>query len=223
MIINLLKLFKRRLGEYLQLNRMRAAHPSCLFYEGVRLDSESRLDRHVVLFDRVEVMGSHLGSHTYIQKGTQIFNAEVGPFCSIAGNVRIGLAAHPTEFLSTHPAFYDASQPLPIFLTEKRRPGQSVPRTQIGADVWIGESALILAGLTIGTGSVIAAGAVVTQDVEPYSIVGGIPAKLIRKRFQGELGKRLLRSEWWKLPTEKLKALSPFFENPSVFLENLRK
>jgi len=75
----------------------------------------------------------------------------------------------------------------------------------IGNDVWIGMDCTIMSGVTIGTGSVIAAGSVVTRDIAPYSIVGGIPSKLIRKRFDTDTIDRLLKSEWWNLDESELK------------------
>ena len=87
--------------------------------------------------------------------------------------------------------------------------------TVIGNDVWIGESVVIIDGLKIGTGSIIAAGAVVTKDVEPYSIVGGVPAKLIRFRFEKDIVQKLLNSKWWELSeTEFIDNISTF--NSSV-------
>jgi carbonic anhydrase/acetyltransferase-like protein (isoleucine patch superfamily) len=95
------------------------------------------------------------------------------------------------------------------FATEDRF--SELPRTTIGNDVWIGARAMVLDGVTIGDGCVIAAGSVVTKNIEPYSIVGGIPAKLIRKRFSDEVIELLLTWKWWNLPVETLRQLGPEF------------
>ncbi len=75
----------------------------------------------------------------------------------------------------------------------------------IGNNVWIGYDAIIMAGVNIGDGAIIGARAVVTKDVEPYSIVGGVPAKEIRKRFAPDVVAKLLELKWWNWPTEKIK------------------
>ena len=96
-------------------------------------------------------------------------------------------------------------------------------RTVIGNDVWIGRSALIRQGVRIGDGAVIGMGAVVTGDVEPYSVVAGCPAREIRKRFSPETAARLLASEWWKLDEARLKEAARFIREPEKFLEFLGK
>lgn len=93
----------------------------------------------------------------------------------------------------------------------------------VGSDVWIGDSAVITSGVKIGHGAIIASNSVVTKDVEPYSIVGGVPAKLIKKRFDQTTIDRLLDSKWWELPYEFLKENSDllFSENIFEFLESI--
>ncbi len=123
----------------------------------------------------------------------------IGRYCSIGRGVNVMGDAHPIDWLSSSPAFY-----------RKRRAHRwgsvraQYPRfdafgdlIKIEHDVWIGDNVTLAHGVTLGTGSVIAANAVVTKDVEPYSIVGGVPAKRIRYRFDEDTRKRLLKSEWW--------------------------
>lgn len=93
----------------------------------------------------------------------------------------------------------------------------------IESDVWLGDGVRVMSGVTIGVGAVIASGSIVTKDVEPYSIVGGSPAKLIKKRFDDNTIERLLKSEWWKLPIEEIEKRSDllFSRNINEFLDSL--
>jgi virginiamycin A acetyltransferase len=137
--------------------------------------------------DHVQLAGCHLMPHVEVgfrSYANQSFirNARIGRFCSIGRRVSIGAARHSIESLSTHPFVADTAS----------------PPTTIGNDVWIGDNAVILAGVSIGDGAVVGAGAVVTRDVESYAIVGGVPARELRKRFTTELRERLLASKWWE-------------------------
>lgn len=137
---------------------------------------------------------------------------KIGRYCSMAPDVRIFVGTqgrHPTGTLSTYPLRMAVS---PDVVASATRPEMELraivpPKsldTEIGHDVWIGSNAIILAGLKIGTGAVIGAGAVVTKDVPPYAIVGGVPADIIRFRFEDETIAALLASEWWRLEPDEI-------------------
>ena len=202
-------------------NRQKRRFPSSILHNGVSIDSLSLLGENTVLFANVAVSDSMLGRSTYIQSGSVVSNCDIGAFCSIAGNVHIGLAVHPTNMTSTSPVFYDPSQPLPKFYVDTPIFTQNMPRTNIGSDVWIGQGALIKAGITIGVGAVIGAGSIVTKDVEPYTIVAGVPCRAIRKRFEAELCASLLASRWWELDDSALIFLSKSMASPELFLREL--
>lgn len=160
-----------------------------------------------------------LGDYSYIGGHSIVHNTSFGKYCSVASGCMIGLGIHPTNHLSTHPVFY----------THRESFWQSVTQAplveeykiiKIGHDVWIGTNAIIRDGIEIGTGSIIAAGAVVTHDVPPYAIVGGVPAKILRYRFDEETIKELLESKWWEKMPITLQKLSTW--NVSRFLKQIR-
>lgn len=135
---------------------------------------------------------------------------EIGKFCSIACGAKFIFtsANHTMSSLSTYP--------FPIFYEEWGLPVEEITSAWdnkgdivIGNDVWIGYEAVILSGVRIGDGAVVGARAVVTRDVEPYAIVGGVPARTIRKRFDGETIRALEALRWWDLPREELSRVLP--------------
>ena len=192
-------------------------------YKGVVVDNSTVLGKHSVVFENTILINSHLDDYSYIQKNSEIVNTKIGKFCSIASNVTIGLANHPTHLFSTSPVFYDCSQPLPFFFTDKIYKKELILETIIGADVWIGQGVMIKSGVTIGVGAVIGAGAVVVKDVEAYSVVGGVPAKHIKYRFEENLRKELINSKWWILEDSKLIDLTRYLNSPKEFLEQCKR
>ncbi len=178
-----------------QLAKLRQAYPSCIFHNNVVVYKTVFGDFNVT-FDDVVISISNIGSHTYIQKGATIINADIGKYCSIASKVSIGPGLHFMKGVSTHPSFYLKNTPL-AKVYSKTDEFQSSKRTTIGNDVWIGEGAIILDGVNIGNGAIIAAGSVVTKDIDRFSIVGGTPARLIRKRFDEETIELIENHSWW--------------------------
>lgn len=159
--------------------------------------------------------GTHLNDTT-IGKCTYIVGAKcsivnIGAFCSIGPQVLIGgLGIHPTKILSTNPIFYSTKKQCGISFS-KTNEFTELATTIIGNDVWIGARATILDGIIIGDGAIIAAGAMVTKNIPPYAIAGGVPAKIIKYRFNEEVINELLLWKWWDLPHNVLEQLAPFF------------
>ena len=162
--------------------------------------TDSTFGQFVAIDHHAWVDHSALGDHSYVADYGYVAFADVGKFCSIGNRCFVGLPSHPTSgFVSTHPAFYSRIPSIWANYAD-RDSYTSWVRTTLGNDVWIGAGAQVKGGVTIGDGAVVAAGAMVTRDVEPYAIVGGVPARLIRPRFDEETVSFLLRFRWWDKP-----------------------
>jgi acetyltransferase-like isoleucine patch superfamily enzyme len=161
---------------------------------------------YVAILEGSVVYDAHISDFSYISNYSRISNVEVGKFCSIGSGVHIGLGMHPVRgFVSTSPVFYSPENPgCPLSVQKFKVFSDGAPRTVIGNDVWIGTNAIIPGGINIGTGAVVAAGAVVVKDVPPYAVVGGNPAQIIRYRFSEDRIKFLLESQWWNWPLKEL-------------------
>ena len=147
-----------------------------------------------------------IGDYTYIRPGTYIrANSTIGKYCSIASSVQLGPIPHPTTWMSTHPFQYTIDEIEPnVSARKKIYKYKTRLSCTIGNDVWIGARAMIKPGVSIGDGAIIGAHAIVTKNVPAYAIVGGVPAKVIKRRFSDDTIKELLSLKWWDLPFEVL-------------------
>ncbi len=179
------------------------AHPETYADERCQFSSGVRLQRHACLYN------TQMGFASYTW--ARMISTTVGKFCSIGRAEIGGQGRHPISWVSTHPAFYSARLEAGLtFVSATVFDGESRP-TIIGNDVWIGHGAVVLEGRRIGDGAIVAASAVVTRDVPPYAIVAGVPAKVIRYRFEPDVIAALLDWQWWNLPLNVLKHLAPDF------------
>ena len=169
-------------------------------------------------YKNVSVSNSTIGDYVYVGDRTIIGNTTIGKFCSIGSDVRIGLGMHPTDFISTFPAFFSTRKQCQITFADRDYYEEN-GRNEIGNDVWIGANAIILGNIKIGDGVIVGAGAVVTKDVDPYSVIGGVPAKLIKKRFPDEEINQLLKLRWWDSDIEWIKKNAALFNNPQDFFK----
>lgn len=172
-----------------------------------------KIGMYSTIHDEVILNNSQLDDYVYIASKTQISNCKIGKFCSIGPNVRIGLGMHPTNFLSTFPAFFSTKRQCQISFTDYDY-FEEIGTNVIGNDVWIGAHSIILDNIIIGDGAIIAAGSVVTKNVLPYCIVGGVPAKVIKKRFNDEKIKELLELKWWEKNVDWIKENVSIFQSP---------
>ena len=158
------------------------------------------------------LLNTTMGDYSYCSRGCDIANASIGKFVNIAANVRIGPTDHPMDRASLHHFLYRSELYWPNERADEaffeRRAAR---RVTIGHDVWIGHGAIIRPDVTIGHGAVIGAGAVVTRDVAPYTIVVGVPAEKLRRRFPKQIARRLIELAWWDWDHDRLQmALSDF-------------
>ncbi|MDP2803628.1 MAG: chloramphenicol acetyltransferase [Phreatobacter sp.] len=183
---------------------------------------DSRLGAYTEVGARTVISETVMGDYSYIVQDGQIDMATIGRFCSIASHVRINPGNHPMERASQSHFLYRASR---YFDGEPDEAGffdwRRSHAVTIGHDVWIGHGGVVLAGKHIGTGAVVAAGAIVTKDVAPYTVVGGNPARVIKRRFPEEVAARLEALAWWDWDHERLRQALPDFRTLPVeaFLE----
>lgn len=199
-----IKLFRQLipycLRQHIRLVRLRLRYPGRKINSHL-INDNVLLGNHCVIHRDVEIIsGTQIGDYSYVNAGSIIVSGIIGKFCSIGYFCQIGVHEHPIDFMSTSPFLYGKEN---ILKAETSWDDIYSPPL-IGNDVWIGSKAIILQGVKIGDGAVIAAGAVVTKDVPPYAIVGGVPAKVIKYRFNEKEIDFLLKCKWWDMPPEGL-------------------
>ena len=176
----------------------------------LHLSPKIKLGYKSMIRKNTEIYSIDLGDYSYVSgPNTYVEDAYIGKYCSIARNVVIGVSDHNYKWVTTSPII--TSQKYKLIkknILEKQKP---IP--VIGNDVWIGMNSIIMRGVKIGDGAVVAAGSVVTKNIQPYSIVGGVPAKLIKHRYSKDEIKTLLTIKWWDWDKHKIKSnLSLFYD-----------
>lgn len=173
------------------------------------------------------IKSSYLGRGSYIGSRCHLSNVKIGKFCSIGDEVSVICGTHPvSEFISTHPAFYSSYNFSGLSFVKKNcfsefKHTEDNYLITIENDVWIGSRVSILQGVTIGNGAIIASGAVVVKDVKPFEVVGGIPAKTIKKRFSDAEINILQETKWWEWNDDLLENRADWFSSPKKFFAEL--
>lgn len=175
--------------------------------------SNSSFGNFNTIYDNVFIKNVSLGSYTYISNNSKVSNTEIGKFSCVGPEVLIGLGVHPAkDFVSNHPIFYSSLKQSQITFSEINVFNE-FPNTKVGHDVWIGARAIIIDGVKIGDGVIVGAGAIVTKDIPDYAIVGGIPAKILRYRFEPKEIEFLQKYKWWDKDINWLRENFELFHN----------
>jgi acetyltransferase-like isoleucine patch superfamily enzyme len=162
---------------------------------------------------------SKVGRYSRINSNCKLVLTTVGNFTAIGKDSILGFGRHPLNYISTNSIFYKKNRMRNDWLTPIDFK-TNLP-IEVGNDVWIGREAKIMDGVTIGDGAVVAAGSIVTKDVPAYAIVGGIPAKIIKYRFEEKTIKKLLELKWWDFPDEKITECKKFFNIKDITAEQI--
>lgn len=179
---------------------------------------KSSIDKHSRVCSGSQLSRVEMDRYSYIGHDCFLNNVKIGSFCSIADYCRIGGASHQIEYVSTSPVFVSGKNVMDTNFSNHA--DTKSKQTIIENDVWIGMGCHIKEGVQIHTGSVIGMGSVVTNDIPPYEIWGGVPAKLIRKRFPDDKIEKLIEIHWWDWDKEKLRFYAQSFNDVDRFLND---
>ena len=192
-----------------------------IFAPHTRINKETVFEGANYLGKNSVLKNSCIGYGSYIGNDSRLDRCEIGRYTSIGAYVKIAAGNHPSSvFISTHPMFFSIEPVHGVSYVDKQKYADhrfsneaSKKLVTIGNDVWIGTGAVLLEGIHIGDGAIVAAGAVVTKDVPPYVIVGGVPAKQIRPRFEKKQIEMLLQLQWWKKGESWIREHADLFED----------
>jgi acetyltransferase-like isoleucine patch superfamily enzyme len=174
------------------------------------------------IYTPFEVFDSSIDKYSYISHRSRVCCTRIGKFTSIGPHFFSGIGTHPTDGISTSPMFYSTMRQNGFTLSSTDKLDERKP-VVIGNDVFIGAHVTVLDGVTIGDGAVIGAGAVVREDVPPYAVAAGVPARIVKYRFSKKQIKELLKIKWWDLPYDDLGLVEKHFFDLEGFIKSQGK
>ncbi|MGG3625213.1 CatB-related O-acetyltransferase [Bacillus gobiensis] len=193
--------------------------------------SNIKCEGYNTIAKNVWVNNVELGYASGISRDSEIVDTKIGRYTALAPGVKIVRGQHPTSsIVSIHPAFYSLKKQYGFTYVDNQKFDEFryVDKEKrysviIGNDVWIASHVTLVEGINIGDGAIIATGAVVTKDVPPYAIVGGVPAKVIRYRFEDYIISFLMELKWWSKDSEWIKKHAGYFEDITKLIEVINK
>lgn len=220
--------FLHRILEKLMLNIQKiqlSKKLDVIFDKGCTFDNSTIFEGYNRLGCKSSLQESYIGKYSYLSFNTKLIGVHIGSYSCIGPNINNIIGEHPTsKFVSVHPVFFSMGKQVGITFVKKNKFDEFRYANSdqqwaniIGNDVWIGSNALLLEGVTIGDGAIVASGAVVTKDVPPYAIVGGVPAKVIKYRFEPNDIEFLLNLKWWDKGDQWIKSYAEYFEDIKEF------
>jgi acetyltransferase-like isoleucine patch superfamily enzyme len=224
----MVKLFKRLYITLFALYHKYCSDKKILIARKVKLNNHTMLEGFNKIYEGTSISNSLLGRGTYIGSFSKLENGIIGRFCCIAPHVEVIYGRHSLDnSVSVHPAFYSLRKQGGFTFVENQKFHEfnlidGKYSFVIGNDVWLGYGVKIMEGLTVGDGAVVAVGSVVTKNIPPYEIWGGVPAKKIKNRFSDEIKCKLDAIKWWNSDMNKLKAQASLFSDIDKFITDYR-
>ena len=207
--------------------KIKTGNKKVLFLKKTLIDSCCKFEGLNIIGENNTLYNCSLGLGTFTSRGNELANVKIGRFCSIGSYVRNTRGRHPTSiFVSTHPSFYSKNKVAGFTYSdvqkfEELKYIEKKYLVVVGNDVWIGDNVTILDGIKIGDGAIIGANSLVTKDIEPYSINVGIPAKLLKYRFNKEIIEKLIVFKWWNQDLSWIKENASTFSDVNEFVNRL--
>ena len=216
----------KTLAKKVYVQFIRIVRRDCIIHSKVKLSKACKLEGNNVIYEGCILDHVNMGFGSYLAMNCHIINTVIGRYTCIGSYVRTIIGRHPlSKNVSIHPAFYSVNNSIGYTYVDKQKyseykylDGITYKSIEIGNDEWNGANVGILEGVKIGDGAVIGAGALVNKDVPPYAIVAGVPAKVIKYRFDEKVIKKLLSISWWNKSEKWIKENADSFENVDKFI-----